>query len=118
GVAAMVLDLDHFKQLNDAHGHAAGDAVLRAVAESLTASVRPTDVLARTGGEELVVLGLVCDPGEAGGPAAAGGGGARPRRPPAPAQPHRGRAPGDRLGRRGAGPAGRRRGPQRGGLAA
>jgi diguanylate cyclase (GGDEF)-like protein len=65
-VAAMVLDLDHFKQLNDAHGHAAGDAVLRAVAGSLTASVRPSDVLARTGGEELVVLGLVSDPAEAG----------------------------------------------------
>jgi diguanylate cyclase (GGDEF)-like protein len=64
-VAAMMLDLDHFKRLNDAHGHAAGDAVLRAVAASLTASVRPTDVLARTGGEELVVLGLVGDPDEA-----------------------------------------------------
>jgi diguanylate cyclase (GGDEF)-like protein len=65
-VAAMVLDLDHFKRLNDAHGHAAGDAVLRAVAGSLTATVRPADVLARTGGEELVVLGLVGDPAEAG----------------------------------------------------
>jgi len=64
-VAALMLDLDHFKRLNDAHGHAAGDAVLRAVAASLTASVRPTDVLARTGGEEVVVLGLVGDPDEA-----------------------------------------------------
>jgi diguanylate cyclase (GGDEF)-like protein len=64
-VAAMVLDLDHFKRLNDAHGHAAGDAVLRAVAGSLTATVRPADVLARTGGEEIVVLGLVADPDEA-----------------------------------------------------
>jgi diguanylate cyclase (GGDEF)-like protein len=64
-VAAMVLDLDHFKRLNDAHGHAAGDAVLRAVAGALGATVRPTDVLARTGGEELVVLGLVGDPDEA-----------------------------------------------------
>jgi diguanylate cyclase (GGDEF)-like protein len=65
-VAAMMLDLDHFKRLNDAHGHAAGDAVLGAVARSLAASVRPTDVLARTGGEELVVLGLVADLDEAG----------------------------------------------------
>ena len=64
-VAAMVLDLDHFKRLNDAHGHAAGDAVLHAVAQSLTATVRPADVLARTGGEEIVVLGLVGDPDEA-----------------------------------------------------
>jgi diguanylate cyclase (GGDEF)-like protein len=64
-VAAMVLDLDHFKQLNDAHGHAAGDAVLRTVAASLAATVRPTDVLARTGGEEMIVLGLVSDPAEA-----------------------------------------------------
>jgi diguanylate cyclase (GGDEF)-like protein len=62
----MVLDLDHFKRLNDAHGHAAGDAVLRSVANSLAASVRPADVLARTGGEELVVLGLVSDAAEAG----------------------------------------------------
>jgi diguanylate cyclase (GGDEF)-like protein len=61
----MVLDLDHFKRLNDAHGHAAGDAVLVAVAGSLGATVRPSDVLARTGGEELVVIGLVGDPAEA-----------------------------------------------------
>ena len=64
-VAAMVLDIDHFKRLNDAHGHAAGDAVLCAVAGSLAATVRPADVLARTGGEELVVLGQVGDPDEA-----------------------------------------------------
>jgi diguanylate cyclase (GGDEF)-like protein len=64
-VAAMVLDLDHFKRLNDAHGHAAGDAVLRSVASSLTATVRPADVLSRTGGEELVVMGLVGDQDEA-----------------------------------------------------
>ncbi|WP_345771996.1 GGDEF domain-containing protein [Geodermatophilus sabuli] len=65
-VAAMVLDLDHFKRLNDTHGHAAGDAVLKAVAVSLSATVRPSDVLARVGGEELIVLGLVSDPAEAG----------------------------------------------------
>jgi diguanylate cyclase (GGDEF)-like protein len=64
-VAALVLDLDHFKRLNDDHGHATGDAVLRAVAAALSATVRPADVLARTGGEELVVLGLVSDPSEA-----------------------------------------------------
>ncbi|MEX5717722.1 GGDEF domain-containing protein [Geodermatophilus maliterrae] len=64
-VAAMVLDLDHFKQVNDVHGHAAGDAVLRAVATALSDTVRPSDLLARIGGEELVVLGLVGDPSEA-----------------------------------------------------
>jgi diguanylate cyclase (GGDEF)-like protein len=64
-VMALVLDLDHFKRLNDAHGHAVGDAVLQEVAGSLAAAVRPSDVLARTGGEELVVLGLVGDPDEA-----------------------------------------------------
>jgi diguanylate cyclase (GGDEF)-like protein len=61
----MVLDLDHFKQVNDAHGHAAGDAVLRAVSRSLTATVRPADLLARTGGEEIVVVGMVSDSDEA-----------------------------------------------------
>ncbi|WP_369137536.1 GGDEF domain-containing protein [Modestobacter versicolor] len=64
-VAALVLDVDHFKRLNDAFGHAAGDAVLCEVARALRATVRPADVLARTGGEELVVLGLVADPSEA-----------------------------------------------------
>nr|WP_246405941.1 GGDEF domain-containing protein [Modestobacter versicolor] len=64
-VAVLVLDLDHFKRLNDAYGHATGDAVLRCVAAALGATVRPPDVLARTGGEELVVLGLVSDPSEA-----------------------------------------------------
>ncbi len=58
-VAALVIDLDRFKALNDDHGHAVGDAVLQSVAAALAGVVRPTDVLARTGGEELVVLGLV-----------------------------------------------------------
>lgn len=58
-LSAMVLDLDHFKRLNDEFGHAVGDSVLRAVARSLSDAVRPTDLLARIGGEELVVLGSV-----------------------------------------------------------
>ncbi|RBY95072.1 GGDEF domain-containing protein [Blastococcus sp. TBT05-19] len=65
-VTAMVLDLDHFKRLNDEFGHAVGDRVLGAVARALQGTVRPADVLARTGGEELVVLGLVADAAEAG----------------------------------------------------
>ncbi|MGY1844068.1 diguanylate cyclase [Modestobacter sp. SYSU DS0875] len=64
-VVALVLDLDHFKRLNDAFGHAVGDEVLRCVAAALASTVRPTDVLARTGGEELVVIGLAGDPAEA-----------------------------------------------------
>ncbi len=55
-LAALVIDLDDFKQVNDAHGHIAGDALLRAVAASCRASVRPYDIVARHGGEELVVL--------------------------------------------------------------
>lgn len=58
-LSAVVLDLDHFKRLNDEYGHAVGDDVLGAVARTLSATVRPTDLLARTGGEELVVLGPV-----------------------------------------------------------
>ncbi len=51
-----LLDLDHFKCVNDEHGHAAGDAVLRAFAQAGQAALRATDVLARWGGEEFVVL--------------------------------------------------------------
>jgi diguanylate cyclase (GGDEF)-like protein len=51
-----VLDLDHFKQVNDTHGHAAGDEVLRRFAAAAQAALRGTDVLARWGGEEFLVL--------------------------------------------------------------
>jgi two-component system, cell cycle response regulator len=54
--AVMVLDLDRFKQVNDLHGHAAGDQVLVEVARRLTASLRDTDVLARIGGEEFLAI--------------------------------------------------------------
>jgi diguanylate cyclase (GGDEF)-like protein len=64
-LSAVVLDLDHFKRLNDEFGHAVGDDVLGAVARSLSATVRPADLLARTGGEELVVLSTVDLPEEA-----------------------------------------------------
>ena len=51
-----VLDLDHFKQVNDAHGHEVGDQVLIRVAGLLLDVVRRSDVVARTGGEEFVLL--------------------------------------------------------------
>ena len=53
----LMLDLDHFKQVNDTYGHLAGDAVLRAVAQAITSSVRGRgDAVGRFGGEEFVVL--------------------------------------------------------------
>lgn len=54
--SVMLLDIDHFKAINDAQGHAHGDAVLRAVAELLRHSVRQGDVAARWGGEEFIVF--------------------------------------------------------------
>jgi len=54
--SVMLLDIDHFKQINDAHGHAHGDEVLRATANILRQSVRQGDVLARWGGEEFIVF--------------------------------------------------------------
>lgn len=55
-LAAVVLDLDHFKQVNDRHGHEAGDRVLQAVGRWLRTSLREGDLAARNGGEEFVML--------------------------------------------------------------
>ncbi len=52
----LVLDLDHFKNVNDTHGHLAGDSVLAAVADTLRTVVRDRDLVGRFGGEEFVVL--------------------------------------------------------------
>ncbi len=54
--ALLMLDLDHFKQVNDSYSHAAGDAVLRRFAELVSASLRKTDQAGRLGGEEFAIL--------------------------------------------------------------
>jgi diguanylate cyclase (GGDEF)-like protein len=55
-LALLMIDVDHFKRINDEHGHPAGDAVLIAVAHTLRTAVRPTDHVARYGGEEFAVI--------------------------------------------------------------
>lgn len=55
-VAILMLDIDHFKLVNDTHGHAEGDKVLQAVAGRLSLNLRQNDVAARYGGEEFVIL--------------------------------------------------------------
>jgi diguanylate cyclase len=64
GEAALVLllDIDHFKRVNDEHGHAAGDLVLQAVARCLQECVRPMDTVARYGGEEFAIVLPNCAP--------------------------------------------------------
>ncbi|MGA1834839.1 MULTISPECIES: diguanylate cyclase domain-containing protein [Rhizobium] len=56
GFAVLALDLDGFKEVNDVHGHAMGDVVLQTTAARLTSAVRETDLVARTGGDEFVVV--------------------------------------------------------------
>ncbi len=64
--ALVAIDVDHLKTVNDAHGHEAGDDLLRMVASAIAAELRPADTLARTGGDEFIVVLTDCD-----GPAAA-----------------------------------------------
>lgn len=55
-LALILLDADHFKHINDTHGHQCGDLLLREIALTCRATLRSTDILARFGGEELIVL--------------------------------------------------------------
>ena len=55
-LSLLVIDVDHFKQINDNHGHLAGDALLKVVARALSEGLRKEDILARYGGEEFVVI--------------------------------------------------------------
>jgi diguanylate cyclase (GGDEF)-like protein len=64
--ALLVLDLDGFKDINDAHGHHAGDELLRVVAGAITRRLRRGDVLCRLGGDEFAVLLPRCEMEEAG----------------------------------------------------
>jgi diguanylate cyclase len=58
----LVLDIDHFKRVNDSRGHVAGDLVIKAVANALQQSVRPMDTVARVGGEEFAIALPNCPP--------------------------------------------------------
>jgi diguanylate cyclase (GGDEF)-like protein len=58
----LALDIDHFKQVNDTHGHASGDLVLKAVSRALLDCVRPMDMVARIGGEEFAIVMPNCAP--------------------------------------------------------
>jgi diguanylate cyclase (GGDEF)-like protein len=62
GLAVIALDLDHFKAINDRHGHEAGDAVLQRFSDSVRSCIRSEDLFARVGGEEFVVVLPDCSP--------------------------------------------------------
>jgi two-component system cell cycle response regulator len=55
-LSVMMIDIDHFKVVNDTHGHQAGDEVLQELADRLRENVRPMDIICRSGGEEFVVI--------------------------------------------------------------
>lgn len=65
-VAVLIVDVDHFKSINDSFGHATGDVVLRLIVARMACSVRREDVVGRWGGEEFLVLGASTDGASAG----------------------------------------------------
>src|SRR6266542_442782 len=64
-VAVLMVDIDDFKRVNDVHGHGVGDELLRLLADTLRAAVRPNDVVCRLGGEEFSVIMNGCDADDA-----------------------------------------------------
>jgi diguanylate cyclase (GGDEF)-like protein len=60
-LSAMLIDIDHFKRVNDTYGHQAGDVVIQGVAKAAKASLRDSDTLCRWGGEEFLVVLKNCD---------------------------------------------------------
>lgn len=64
-LAVAMLDLDYFKDYNDSHGHQTGDRLLKRVAGTWSIQLRPTDLLARVGGEEFALALVGCTPGDA-----------------------------------------------------
>jgi len=65
GLAVLMVDVDHFKQVNDQLGHGAGDQLLIGIAQAMTSALRPQDVLGRLGGEEFAVVLPDASPAEA-----------------------------------------------------
>jgi diguanylate cyclase (GGDEF)-like protein len=63
--AALLVDIDNFKSINDGGGHATGDEVIRVLADQLRACLRPGDVAARLGGDEFLIFARDCDLQEA-----------------------------------------------------
>jgi diguanylate cyclase (GGDEF)-like protein len=64
-LSALMVDIDHFKPVNDIHGHQTGDRVLAEAARRMLEAVRGTDIVARWGGEEFVIMLRDCGLGEA-----------------------------------------------------